>query len=68
MRDCSEDLGEEPGYVQVLQQKLDSQNIKRLMLIKGNQISQVSEFSTFLWMIHEFGLIGIIPLMYTLTI
>ena len=40
--------GEEPGYIEVLQQRAGSLNIKRLLLIKENQISQVKEFSTFL--------------------
>ena len=31
--------GEEPGYVEVLQQRAGSLNIKRLLLIKGSQIS-----------------------------
>ena len=37
--------GEEPGYTEVLQQRADSLNIKILLLIRGNQISQVKEFS-----------------------
>ena len=40
--------GEEPGYIEVLQQRAGSLNIERLLLIKENQISQVKEFSTFL--------------------
>ena len=40
--------GEEPGYIEVLQQRADSMNIKILMLMKENQISQVKQFSTFL--------------------
>ena len=40
--------GEEPGYIEVLQQRADSMNINRLLLMKENQISQVKEFSTFL--------------------
>ena len=40
--------GEEPGYIEVLQQWAGSLNIKRLLLIKENQLSQVKEFSTFL--------------------
>ena len=40
--------GEEPGYIEVLQQRADSMNIKRLLLMKENQISQVKEFSTLL--------------------
>ena len=34
----------------VLQQRAGSQNIKSLLVIKENQISQVKEFSTFLCM------------------
>ena len=43
-------LGEEPDYIEILQQRVGSLNIERLLLIKGNQISQVKEFSTFLYM------------------
>ena len=32
--------GDEPGYIKVLQQRAGSLNIKRLLLIKENQISQ----------------------------
>ena len=39
--------GEEPGYIEALQQWAGSLNIKRLLLIKENQLSQVKEFSTF---------------------
>ena len=44
--------GEEPGciLIEALQQKASSLNIKRLCLIKENQISQVKEFSGFLCM------------------
>ena len=42
--------GEEPGYIEVLQQWAGSLNIKRLLLIKENQISQVKEISIFLCM------------------
>ena len=42
--------GEEPGYTELLQQRGGSLNVKRLLLIKGNQTSQVKEFSTFLCM------------------
>ena len=31
--------GEEPGYIEVLQQRACSQNIRRLLLIRRNQIS-----------------------------
>ena len=68
MRDWFKEVRGELGYIGAMQEKTGSQNIKRLMLIKENHISQVSEFSIFLWMIHESGLIGIIPLMYILTI
>ena len=39
---------EEPGYIEVLQQRAGRLNIKRLLFIKGNKISQVKECSTFL--------------------
>ena len=42
--------GGEPGYIEVLQQRVGSQNIKRLSSVKENQIAQVKEFSTFLCM------------------
>ena len=42
--------GEEPDYIKVLQQRAGSLSIKRLLLIKKNQISQVKEFRTFLCM------------------
>ena len=40
--------GEELGCIKVLQERAGSLNIKQLVLIKENQISQVKEFSTFL--------------------
>ena len=39
---------EEPGCTEVLWQRAASLNIKRLLIIKENQISQVKEFTTFL--------------------
>ena len=42
--------GEKPGNTEVLQQRTGSLNIKRLLLIKENQTSQVKEFSAFLYM------------------
>ena len=42
--------GEEPGYTEVLQQRAGSLNIKRLLLLKENQLSQVKESSSFLCM------------------
>ena len=41
---------EEPGYIEVLQQRTGSLNIKRLLLIKGNQMFQVKEVGIFLCM------------------
>ena len=38
------------SYIEVLQERAGSLNIKRLLLIKGNHISQVKEFSAFLCM------------------
>ena len=40
----------EPGYIGVLQQRAGSLNIKRLLLVKENQISQIKEFNAFLCM------------------
>ena len=42
--------GEEPGYIEVLQQRAGSLNIKRVLLVKENQISQIKELSAFLHM------------------
>ena len=42
--------GGETGYIEVLQQRAGSLNIKILLFIKENQISQVKEFSAFLCM------------------
>ena len=39
---------EDAGYTQVLYPRAGSLNIKRLLLIKENQISQVKQFSAFL--------------------
>ena len=39
---------EEPGYIEVLQQKTGSLNMKRLLLIKENQIAQVKQLSSVL--------------------
>ena len=52
LSDGSEELlqrGERgPGFVGVLQQKPGSGNIRRELLIKEKQASQINEFSTFL--------------------
>ena len=42
--------GEDPGYIEVFQERESSLNIKRLLLMKENQIDQVKEFSAFLYM------------------
>ena len=42
--------GQERDYIEVSQQRASSLNIKKLLQIKGNQLSQVKEFSTFLCM------------------
>jgi len=42
--------GGDPKYIEVLQPRAGSLNIKLLSLIKENQISQVKEFSAFLYM------------------
>ena len=42
--------GEEPGYIEALEQKAGNLNIKGLLLIKESQMSQVKEFSAFLCM------------------
>ena len=36
---------DEPGYIEVLQQRAGSLNIERLLLIRENQMTQVKEFS-----------------------
>jgi hypothetical protein len=41
---------EEPGYIRALQQRAGSLNIKKLLGVKENQISQAKRFSTFLCM------------------
>ena len=68
LRNRSEEVREEPGYRRVLQQKPGSQNIKRLLLIKENQTSQVNEFSSFLPMRRCKSLVHWIPLICTLTV
>ena len=42
--------GEKLGHAEVLPQMASSLNIKRVLLIEENQISQVKEFSDFLFM------------------
>ena len=44
----------EPGYIAVLATK-KGRNIKRLLLIKEKQVSQVKKFSTFLWICRSLG-------------
>ena len=45
LKDCSEEVRREPGYIGVFITK--TQNIKRLLLIKENQTSQVNEFPVY---------------------
>ena len=45
LKDCSEEVRTEPGYIGVFVTK--TQNIKRLLLIKENQTSQVNEFPVY---------------------
>ena len=48
---CSKKVGgrrEKPGYIEVLQQRAGSLKMKRLLLIKENQITQVKAVSSFL--------------------
>ena len=47
LRDCSEEVREELGYIGVLQDRPYSRNIKRVLLTKENQVSQVNEFNVF---------------------
>ena len=44
--------GEQPGYIEALQQRASTLDIKILLLIKENQISQVKEFSAFVCMVR----------------
>ena len=53
LRDCSEEIKEEPGYIGVLQQRPGSQNIKISLLVKENQVSQIKEFSASLLYMWE---------------
>ena len=48
LRDCSQDSEEEPGCVGFCNKNQVVRNIKRLLLIKKNQTSQLNEFSAFL--------------------
>ena len=48
LRDCSQEAREESGYIGVLQQRPASWDIKRLLLMKENQLSQINGVSTFL--------------------
>ena len=45
LKDCFEEVRREPGYIGVFVTK--TQNIKRLLLIKENQTSQVNEFPVY---------------------
>ena len=48
LKNCSGEARGEPGYIGVLQQKAG--NWERQKIVKENQVSQVKEFSAFLWM------------------
>ena len=50
MRELSQGVKGGASYIEVLQQKGGSLNIKRWLLTKENQIAQVKEFSSSLWM------------------
>ena len=50
LKGCSKEVREQSGFIGVLQQRPSSHNTKRLMIIKENQISQINEFSAFLYM------------------
>ena len=50
LRELFQEAGEGVGYLEVFQQGIGRLNIKRLLLIKENQISEVKEFSAFLCM------------------
>ena len=50
LRDCSNEVKEEPGYIGIFTTRTRCRNIKRLLLIKENQVSQVKEVSAFLCM------------------
>lgn len=65
LKDCSEEVRREPGYIGVFATK--TQNIKRLLLIKENQTSRVNEFPVYGKM-EESGFTEIFPLMCTFTI
>lgn len=49
LRRWSKEISEEPGYMGVLQQKADSWNIKRLLLIKEDWTSQVNLVLFHVW-------------------
>ena len=71
LRDCSKEVTEETDIQRVLQQNPDSQTIKRLLLVKENQTSQVNECSAFLCMGRSKSLAGlteIMPLIGILTV
>ena len=58
---------EEPSFTEVLQQSVSSLNIKRLLLIKEEQIFQIKEFNAFFMYekMPKSGLNEIIPLICT---
>ena len=69
LRDCSEEIKEEPGYIGVLQQRPGSQNIKISLLVKENQVSQLRNLALLYYVygkMQKSGLSEIIPLICTL--
>ena len=55
---CSKEVLRELGHIKVLQQKIGNQEHQRLLLMKESQISQIKEFSAFLYgKMHNSGLI-----------
>ena len=49
-RTIMEKTGEEPDCIEAWQQSTGRLNIKRLLLIRENHVTQVKEFSAFLYM------------------
>ena len=69
LRDCSDEIKEEPGYIGVLQQRPGSQNIKISLLVKENQVSQLRNLALLYYVygkMQKSGLSEIIPLICTL--
>ena len=66
LRDYTEEVGEEPGYIGIFATKSRQSELQEItVLIEENQISQVKDLSTFVFLAKykSQGLIEIIPLM-----